>query len=98
MVACQGCFKCTQLHIHTSAHRQVNCCSETLFFWKFSERTLFKALGHLQSFLAAFTEQVQNIEQSKVSLVKFVSCFAPCEGKDSIETSKCTYQAKLNEH
>jgi len=49
ILACQGCFKCTKLHIRTSVHRQDNCCSET-FFSKFSERTLFKTLRHLQSF------------------------------------------------
>jgi len=39
-------------------------------FWKLSERTLFKILRHLQSFLFAFNEQVQNIEKSKASFVE----------------------------
>jgi len=40
------------------------------FFGKFSERTL-QTLRHLQLFLVAFNEKVQNIEKSKanVSLV-----------------------------
>ena len=37
------------------------------FCWKFSERTLFKTLRHLQSFLVAFNKQVQNIENTKAS-------------------------------
>jgi len=58
------------LHIH----RQANCCSET-FFWKFFERILF-TLRHLQSFVVAFIEQVQNIEKSKESVIEVVSFFA----------------------
>jgi len=45
------------------------------FFWKFSERTLFKTLRHLQSFLVAFNEHVQNIDKSKALFIEFVSCF-----------------------
>jgi len=47
-----------------------------MFFWKLFERTLFKTLRHLQSFLVAFNEQVQNIEKFKASFVEVVSCFA----------------------
>ena len=54
------------LHVHP----QANCCSET-FFWKFSKRTLFKTLRHLQSFLVAFNEQVQNIEKFKILFVEY---------------------------
>jgi len=53
------------LHVH----RQANCCSET-FVWKFSERILFNTLRHLQSFVVAFIEQVQNIEKSKHQLLR----------------------------
>ena len=42
------------------------------FFWKLFGRTLW----HLQSFVAVFIEQVQNIEKSKASFVDVVSCFA----------------------
>jgi len=58
------------LHVH----RQASCCSET-FFWKFFDRILF-TLRYLQSFLVAFIEQIQNIEESKASVVEVVSCFA----------------------
>jgi len=54
------------LHVH----RQANCCSAT-FFWKFFERILF-TLRHLQSFVVAFIEQVQNTEKSKSSVVVVV--------------------------
>ena len=64
------------LHVH----RQVNSCSET-FFWKLSERTLFKTLRHLQSFVVAFNEQVQDIDKSKASLVEVVSCFATVKAR-----------------
>jgi len=50
------------LHVH----RQANCCYETCF-WKFFERILL-TLRHLQSFVVAFIEQVQNIEKSKASV------------------------------
>jgi len=64
------------LHVH----RQDRCCSET-FFWKFSERALYKTLRHLQSFLVAFNEQVQNIEKPKASSVEVVSCFATVKAR-----------------
>ena len=51
------------------------------FFWKFSERTPFKTLRHLKSFLVAFNEQVQNIEKSKASFVEVVSCFATVKAR-----------------
>jgi len=51
------------------------------FFWKFSERTLFKILRHLQLFLVAFNEQVRIIEKSKVSFVEVVSCFATVKAR-----------------
>jgi len=53
------------LHVH----RQPNCCSET-FFLKFSERILFNTLRHLQSFVVAFIEQVQNTECQKHYLLR----------------------------
>jgi len=37
---------------------------------------LINSLRHLQSFVVAFIEQVQNIENSKPSVVEVVSCFA----------------------
>ena len=46
------------------------------FFWKFSERILFNLLRHLQSFVVAFKEHVQNIEKSKASTAEVVLCFA----------------------
>jgi len=61
------------------AHRQANCCSET-FFWKFFERTLF-TLRHLQSFVVAFVEQVQNMEKSKASIVDIVSSFVTVKAR-----------------
>jgi len=67
-------FKFT-LHVH----QQANCCSET-FFWKLFERILFR-LRHLQSFVVAFIEQVQNIEKSKASVVKVVSCFVTVKAR-----------------
>ena len=60
-------------------NRQANCCSET-FFLEFLERIRF-TLRHLQSFLGAFIEQVQNIEKSKASVVKVVSCFATVKAR-----------------
>ena len=77
--ACQGCFNCTQLPIHTACPST----SQLLFwnfFWKFFERYLF-TLRHLQSFVVAFIEQVQNIEKSKASLVEVVSCFATVKAR-----------------
>jgi len=56
------------LHVHG----QDSCCSETFFL--IFERILF-TLRHLQSFVVAFIEQVQNIEKSKASIVEVVSCF-----------------------
>jgi len=67
------------LHVH----RQTNC-SEA-FSWKFSERILFTTFKHLQSFLVAFNEQLQNAEKSQGSVVEVVSCFA---------TVKATIQVK----
>jgi len=64
------------LHVH----RQVNCCSET-FFWKLSERILFNTLRHMQSFVVAFSEHVQNIEKSKASTVEVVSYFATVKSR-----------------
>jgi len=77
--ACQGCFNCTQLHIHTS------CPSTSLLLfwnvvWNFFERILF-TLRHLQSLVVAFVEQVQNIEKSKASFVEVVSCFATVKAR-----------------
>ena len=43
-------------------------------FFLIFERILF-TLRHLQSFVVAFIEQVQNIEKSKASIVEVVSCF-----------------------
>jgi len=51
------------------------------FFWKFFQRTLFKRLRYLQSFLVAFNEKVQNIEMSKASFVEVVSCFATAKAR-----------------
>jgi len=51
------------------------------FFWKFFQRTLFKRLRHLQSFLVAFNEKAQNIEMSKASFVEVVSCFATAKAR-----------------
>jgi len=51
------------------------------FFWKFSERILFNTLRHLQSFVVAFIEQLQNTEKSKASVVKVVSCFATVKAR-----------------
>jgi len=43
--------------------------------------------------------QVQNIEKPKTSFAEVLSCFAAVKAiKDSIETIRCTYQAKLNQH
>ena len=50
------------------------------FFWKFFDRILF-TLRHLQSFVVAFIEQVQNMEKSKVSVVEIVSCFATVKAR-----------------
>jgi len=63
------------LHVH----RQANCCSET-FFWKLFERILLTS-RHLQSFVVAVIEQVQNIEKSKASVVEVVSCFATVKAR-----------------
>jgi len=38
-------------------------------------------LRHLQSFLVAFNQHVQNIGKSKASLVELVSCFATVKAK-----------------
>jgi len=38
-------------------------------------------LRHLQSFVVAFNEKVQNIEKSKVSLVKVISCLATVKAR-----------------
>jgi len=57
------------LHVH----RQTNYCSES-FFWKFSVRILLNTLKHLQSFVVAIIEQVQNIEKSTASTVEIASC------------------------
>jgi len=48
--------------------------------------------------VVAFNEQVQNIEKSKASIVKVASFFAKCEGKNSRETIRCEYRAKLKQH
>ena len=45
------------------------------FFWKFSERTLFNTLRHLQLIVVVFNEQVLNTEKSKASFIEVVSCF-----------------------
>jgi len=58
---------------------QLYQASET-YFWKFFERILF-TLRHLQSFLVAFIEQVQNIQKSKASAFEFVSCFATVKAR-----------------
>jgi len=50
------------------------------FFWKFFERILF-TLRHLQLFVVAFVEQVQNFEKSKASVVEVVSCFATVKAR-----------------
>ena len=42
---------------------------------------LFDTLRHLQSFVVAFIDQVQNIEKSKASLVEVVSCFATVKAR-----------------
>ena len=51
------------------------------FFGKFSERILYKTLRHMQSFVVAFIEQVQNIEKLKASIVEVVSCFATVKAR-----------------
>jgi len=38
-------------------------------------------LRHLQSFVVAFNEQVQNIEKSKASFVEVVPCFATVKAR-----------------
>ena len=63
------------------------------FFWKFSERILFNTLRHLQSFVVVFIEQVQNIEESKASVVEVVSCFATVKARIQLRQSD-VYQAK----
>jgi len=58
-----------------------------------------ETLRHLQSFVFAFNEQVQNFEKSKTSIVESFIVFRHCEGKDSREAIRyTTYQAKLNQH
>jgi len=59
------------LHFALHVHRKNNCYSEP-FFFILSERTLSKTLRHLQSFLVAFNEQVQNIGKSKASTAEVV--------------------------
>ena len=49
---------------------------ELIFGWK--GRNAF-TLRHLQAFLVAFNDQVQNNERSKASIVEVVSCFATVE-------------------
>jgi len=51
-----------------------------LFFWKFFMRILF-TLKHLQSFVVAFIEQIQNTEKSKASVVEVVLCFATVKAR-----------------
>jgi len=49
--------------------------------------------------MVAFNEQVQNVEKPKASVVEVLSCFATVKAiKGSIETIRCTYQTKLNQH
>jgi len=69
IAACQGCFNCTQLQIHTPSTSQLLFWN--VFFWKFFERIL-STLRHL----LAFIEQVQNIDKSNASFVEVASCFA----------------------
>ena len=54
---------------------------KTFFFLKFSERTLFKTLRQLQSFLVAFNEQDQNTKKSKASFVEVILCFATVKAR-----------------
>ena len=53
------------------------------FFWKYSQRTLFNTLRHLQVVITLFTlsEQVQNIEKSKASTVEVLSCVATVKAR-----------------
>jgi len=81
------------LHVH----RQASCCSET-FFWKIFERILLNTLKTFAIICGCFDRA-----SSEYWEVKSINCwgcivFRQCEGKDSIETIKCTYQAKLNQH
>jgi len=62
------------------------------FFWKFFERILF-TLRHLQSFVVAFIEQVQNIEKSKASVVEVVSCFATVKARIEKRQSDVQYMS-----
>jgi len=50
-------------------------------FFKLSEQSLFNTLRHLQSFVVAFIEQVQNNEKSKASIFVVVSCFATVKAR-----------------
>jgi len=72
--SCQRCFDFTQLQFHTSCPWTYQLLSRNTF-WKFFERILF-ILRHLQSFVVAFIEQVQNIEKSQTSVLEVLSCFA----------------------
>jgi len=48
--------------------------------------------------VVAFNEQAQNMERSKAGFVEVCIVFRQSEIKDSIETIRCTYQPKLNQH
>jgi len=78
ILACQGCFECTKLHIHTSYPS-----TSQLLFWNVFLEIIWvnSAWDILQSFVVAFNEQVQNIEKSKVSFVKVISCLATVKAR-----------------
>ena len=95
--ACQGCFNCTQLQIHTS-------CPSTnqLLFWKFFLEILCEnSVKHIKTFtIICGCHYRASSEYWEVNGINSWDCILlrHCEGKDSIETIRCTYQVKLNQH
>jgi len=63
-------------------------------FFGFFERTLF-TLRHLQSFVVAFIEQVQNIEKSKASVVEVVSFSATLKARIQERQSDVLYTSQV---
>jgi len=75
------------LHVH----RQANCCSKTFFWNSLSE----PHLRHLQSSVAVFNEQFQNIEKTKAQIVEVVSCRATA--KTTIQERESDVRMKLSD-